>query len=97
MAKLITPLLTKDPDTGRDTYEFTIQDVTPANGSDFTLGELQSFVNGLISIIELGNGQIMIVNDEFLMNDSIYNHLATCLVDEPIYGDVLICASEQVK
>lgn len=38
--------------------------VVPANGGDFTLDELQGFVEGLIEIVPLTKNVIMVVNEE---------------------------------
>ena len=53
---------------------FTISEIEPANGHDFTLEELQQYVGGLIEIVEMPTpGQIMVVNEEFLYNGSSIN------------------------
>ena len=77
----------------------TVEVVEPANGTDFTLSELQGFVVGLIDIVELPDGLIMVVNDEYLFNGSPLNPLASAMVGEGghVRGDVLVCPSEMVK
>lgn len=40
------------------------REVTPANGTNFTLEEMQSIVGGYIQIIFLGNGKVMVINEE---------------------------------
>lgn len=77
----------------------TVEVVEPANGTDFSLGELQGFVGGLIDIVELPDGLIMVVNDEYLFNGSPLNPLASAMVGEGghVRGDVLVCPSEMVK
>lgn len=82
---------------------FTISEIEPANGHDFTLEELQRYVGGLIEIVEMPTpGQIMVVNEEFLYNGSSINPIATAMMERPgepamICGSVVICDDEQVR
>lgn len=99
MAKYIQE--TTDEATGL--ISFTISDVEPANGTDFSLEELQQYVGGLIEIVETPTpGQIMVVNEEFLFNGSNPNPIATAMMERPgepamICGSVVICDDEQVR
>lgn len=79
-------------------------DVTPENGTDFSLEELQGFVGGFIEIVPLTGGQIMVINEEGKLNDLPVNALATNALYlarpafcDVIVGDALICDSEMVK
>ena len=79
-----------------------IEDITPDNGQDFTLEELQGHVGGLIEIVEIPNGYILVVNEEFLINGPPFNPVATSLAraanpEAYICGDVVLCASGMVK
>ena len=82
---------------------YTIEDVQPANGSDFSLEELQGYVEGYIEIVDLNDGRIMVVNEEGLNEGLPVNPLATAIFQERtgvadyIVGNVLICDAEQVK
>ena len=77
--------------------------VTPINGTDFSLEELQGFVGGLIEILSLDNGQIMILNDEGALDSLPVNYGATLYASKnlgricPLVGDVLLCDDEMVK
>ena len=42
----------------------TRQPVQPANGSDFTLEEMQAIVGGYIELVELDGNTTMVVNEE---------------------------------
>lgn len=70
--------------------------VSPKNQVDFSLEELQSFVGGLIELIYLGDGRIMVVNEEGKINDLDLNknasilYLQTTNQIEIIVGDVLV-------
>lgn len=81
-----------------------IVEVEPENGSDFSLEELQSFVDGYIEIAYLDNERVIVINEEGKINDLPYNENATteynrameCEADY-IAGDALICKHNQIK
>lgn len=81
-----------------------IVEVEPKNGSDFSLEELQSFVDGYIEIAVLDKGRIMVFNEEGRIKNLPYNKNATakykkaigCRADY-IAGDALICKHNQIK
>ena len=82
----------------------TSKQVAPKNGTDYSLDELQGFVDGLIEIVSSPNGeQIMVLNEEGLLLDLEINHEASMLYHECGYrdglivGNVLVTASEKVK
>lgn len=68
-----------------------VKDITPANGTDYQLGELQSFVNGYIEIVRLPDqGFYMIVNEEGLLHGLAYNPRASEIAGRPIIGSVAV-------
>lgn len=82
----------------------SVQKTYPANGSDFTLEELQGFVEGIIEIIDIGSGVIMVVNEEgkgVLEPNSMATVIAKarCAIfpHDYIAGNVLMCPSDMVK
>ena len=81
---------------------YTVEDVEPANGRDFSLEELQGYVDGLIEIVSLYDGRLMVLNDEGLINGLPINPLATAIyqnatgVNDYILGNVLICQDNEV-
>lgn len=82
-----------------------VVNIEPKNGSDFSLNELQGFVNGFIEIVPLNDEFIMVVNEEWKLKNLGINHLATFLyhemnpyaVNDVIVGNVLVCRTEEVK
>ena len=80
-------------------------EVSPRNGTDFQLDELQEFVEGYIEIVYLDNGQLMVVNEEGKLEGLPYNPIATEMVvsmckylsGDVIVGNVLVCNGYQVK
>lgn len=81
----------------------TKEEVTPKNGMDFKLKELQKIVGGVIDIIGLDNGKIMVINDEGKLMYLPINMEATEMyqsfynTDDFIVGDVLVCEDEEVQ
>jgi hypothetical protein len=80
------------------------QPVQPANGTDFTLEEMQAIVGGDIELVFLNETEIMVVNEEGKINNLTYNPAATRIfkenhpgVSDYIVGDVLVCNDEQIK
>lgn len=79
--------------------------IVPANGTDFSLDEAQKVVGGLIEIVNLGDGMIIVCNEEGLFMDLDVNEKATsiCLqsrairVGSAIVGDVLYCPTEMIR
>lgn len=81
----------------------SISKVEPKNGKFFELEELQKVVGGYIEIINLGNDQIMVVNEEGKLEDLPYNFIATQMCQRSIRafdyiaGDALVCLSNQIR
>lgn len=82
----------------------TKQEIQPKNGTDFKLEELQKYVNGYIEIVNLRNGEILVINDN---GKEVYptNQAATELANKHraifpndwIDGDVVLCKDEEVQ
>lgn len=78
-------------------------EVSPKNNRDFTLEELQNFVEGDIEIINLTTEKILIVNEEGKINKLPFNESATELWREYygrtdyIVGNALLCNSDEVR
>lgn len=78
--------------------------IFPKNGTDFSLKELQNYVDGYIEIVNLrSENNIMIVNEEGAINGMLVNLKASMIyskafnVNQCIYGDVVICKHNMVK
>lgn len=80
----------------------TEKEVQPKNGKDFSLEELQGFVEGYIEIVKLRNGY-MVVNDEGKLLGLPMNVPATSIYQHDrgladiICGNVLVCDFSQIK
>lgn len=64
--------------------------ITPINGKEFSLGEIQNFVDGYVEIIQLGKSKKMYVNEEGLLAKLPMNEVASNLAGQPIVGNVLV-------
>lgn len=42
----------------------TRTEIQPKNGTDFKLEELQEYVDGYIEIVNLRNGEILVINED---------------------------------
>ncbi len=80
----------------------TRTDAVPANGTDFSLKEMQKIVGGLVQIIDLDESKCIVLNEEGKLDDLPFNEEATKLflsyfrTNDYIVGDVLICDTEQI-
>lgn len=81
----------------------TSKQVAPKNGTDYSLDELQGFVDGLIEIVSSPNGeQTMVLNEEGLLLELDINIEASRLYYSwhkgyPIVGNVLVTSTDKVK
>ncbi len=81
----------------------TRMDAVPANGTDFSLEEMQKIVGGLVEIIDLDEDKCIVLNEEGKIDDLPFNEEATKIfrsyfkTGDYIVGDVLICDNEQIR
>lgn len=81
----------------------SVTEVSPKNGTDFSLEELQGFVGGYIEIVYpltgAPKGSILVVNEEGKLIGLPVNGIATGMMGftDTIVGDVLLCDTNQVK
>lgn len=75
----------------------------PANGTDFTLAELQAAVGGYIEVVNLPNDRILIVNEEGNFEGLPTNDVATMRYLEiysgpnGIVGNVVEADSDMIR
>lgn len=70
--------------------------ISPKNGEDFKLAELQELVGGYIEIVTM-YGHIMVVDEEGLLKHKPYNHVASEMSGRRLVGDVVFCTPDMVK
>ena len=76
--------------------------VTPKNNTDFSVEELNEFVEGHFEFVRLSKSQLMVVNEEGKILGLPYNPWATMCcrmagIKDVIVGNVLICNADQVR
>lgn len=82
----------------------TRREICPANGTDFTLEEMQSIVGGYIELVELDGNTTMAVNEEGKLIPLSLNLEASRIFrahhpasKDFIVGDVLVCNNDQIR
>ena len=76
--------------------------IEPKNGTDFSLEELKTIVDGYIQVVWLKDGRIMVVNEEGKIHRLPVNVKATFIANgegiaDTIVGNVLVCNQSMVK
>lgn len=83
-----------------------VREISPLNGSEFTLEELQGFVGGYIEIVSLDDDTIMCVNEDGKFLSSCQpNRLATeiahshnaIMEEDYICGCALVCPARMIR
>lgn len=85
------------------TVDGSIEEISPNDGKEFELEEVQKKVEGYIEIVYLNDKQIMIVNEEGKF-DKAYNPFATAIAQlhqalwggDYICGNVVVCPSSML-
>lgn len=67
-----------------------ITEVSPANGKEFSVEELQGFVGGYFEFVRVIGGLTMACNEEGLLRNLPLNNWASNIARRPIVGDVVI-------
>lgn len=71
--------------------------IEPRNGTDYSLKECQEMVGGYIEIVRLGEGWILVVNEDGIRLDLPANAYASALTGQLILGDVALMRTESLK
>jgi len=74
------------------------REVSPESGDFFSLSELQGFVDGYIEVVPLGDGKILVCDEEGKMKGKPVNSVASAKTGgvHLIVGDALICDRSQL-
>ena len=81
----------------------TVKDVSPKNGTDFSLEELNGFVEGWIETLYLEDDGVMVINEEGKLEGLDINVNATAIFrkhyshDDFIVGNALVCKTTEIK
>lgn len=72
--------------------------ISPANGSNYSLREVQGHVGGLVELVRLrGTTDIMLVDEEGLLKGLPPNYKATALAGRVIVGTAIVIPSKTFK
>lgn len=75
----------------------SVKDIAPQNGKDYKWHELKKYVNGYIEIVRLGDGKIIVCNEEGKLIGLPVNWKASMMCGQTIVGDVVLCLDKEVK
>ena len=73
------------------------ESVSPNEGGEFSLKELQGYVDGYIELVYLSNGKILVVNEDGLWKNLKPNMRASVLARQPIVGDCILIEGNQIS
>ena len=65
----------------------TIEDFNPANGKEFTLDEMQKAVGGYIELVYLPNNEVLVVDEEGMIKEKLFNKKISEMIMKPIVGN----------
>tara|TARA_R110000822_G_scaffold175101_1_gene314802 strand:+ start:125 stop:412 length:288 start_codon:yes stop_codon:yes gene_type:complete len=75
----------------------TIEDFNPANGKEFTLDEMQKAVGGYIELVYLPNNEVLVVDEEGMIKEKLFNKKISEMIMKPIVGNVILCKRSQIN
>ena len=81
------------------TPDGTVTPYPPDNGTHFTLGEMQEAVGGYVQSIKMGDGRLMLVNENGLLTGLSRNVMATAHfgAGANIVGTILVCPKSMLR
>lgn len=80
-----------------------VLNVHPENNHDFSLEELQNYVEGDIQIVHLSDNEVLVVNEEGKLHRLPFNENATKVwikyygKSDYIVGNALVCNSDEIE
>lgn len=72
-------------------------EVSPNNGTDFSLQELQGVVGGYVEVVSLSGDDVMVINEEGRLTGLPHNTKASVIARDYIVGNVLVCSRDMVR
>lgn len=86
------------------TTDSKMKEVRPKNRKTFSVSEMQYYVHGYFEIIPLGDGCVMIINEEGKIKNLPLNETATAIIKTyypamkgEILGDVIVCKKSMIQ
>lgn len=80
----------------------TMREIGPMNGKHYTLGELQHYVGGYIETVNVGDGKVLIMDEEGKQKGKLPNKIATGWlltegINDWIAGDAILIDRKHIK
>lgn len=80
----------------------TLQPISPMNGESYTLTEMQHYVGGYVETVNVGNGKVLIVDEEGKLKGKLPNRIATGWLQEEgihdyVAGDAMLIDRKHIK
>lgn len=80
----------------------TMRDIEPMNGEYYKLRELQHYVGGYIETVNVGNGKVLIMDEEGKLKGKLPNKIATGWlltegINDWIAGDAILIDRKHIK
>lgn len=80
----------------------TLQPIRPLNGESYTLTEMQHYVGGYIETVNLGNGKVLIIDEEGKLKGKLPNRIATGWlqvegIHDYVAGDAMLIDRKHIK
>ena len=80
----------------------TLQPIRPMNGESYTLTEMQHYVGGYIETVNVGNGKVLVVDEEGKLKGKLPNRIATGWLQEEgirdwVAGDAMLIDRKHIK
>lgn len=80
----------------------TLQPIRPMNGESYTLLEMQHYVGGYIETVNMGNGKVLIVDEEGKLKGKLPNRIATGWlqvegIHDFVAGDAMLIDRKRIK
>lgn len=80
----------------------TLQEIKPMNGKSYTQTEMQHYVGGYIERVNIGNGKVLIIDEEGKIKGKLPNRIATGWlqvegIHDWIAGDAMLIDRKHIK
>lgn len=64
--------------------------IKPMNGRHYTLTELQTYVGGYVQTLKVGNGKLLVIDEEGKLKGKLPNRIATGWILREGYQDFIV-------
>ena len=80
----------------------TMREISPMNGEYYKLHEMQYYVGGYIETVNVGNGKVLVMDEEGKLKGKLPNKIATVWlltegINDWIAGDAILIDRKHIK